>query len=298
MTRWSRRAWSSRSGSSPTPTSCLKGSRSAAPGPDTRYEARESIELAFMVALQALPPRQRAVLVLCDVLGFRLAEAAEMLDTGEIFGQGRPAARPCGPERATTGRRPRACPARRLRQRAPAGGALRRRGRERRGRRAGRPAHRRRPARDSPCPLEYQGRDAIGAFLCHREEVRGRPLRVVPTRANTQPAFGCSSPTRRVGSRTLTHCSCLPSKATAFPPSPGSATTASSRTSGCRGRAFFLSILAMDRHTATVAELVRRAGGGGGPCRARSLGGATAGAAGRRRRAGRAGSRTSRSVWL
>ena len=45
-----------------------------------------------------------------------------------------------------------------------------------------------------PQPLEYQGHDAIGAFLRHREEVRGRPLRVVPTRANTQPAFGCYLP--------------------------------------------------------------------------------------------------------
>ena len=45
-----------------------------------------------------------------------------------------------------------------------------------------------------PLPLEYQGRDAIGAFLRHREELRARPLRVVPTRANTQPAFGCYLP--------------------------------------------------------------------------------------------------------
>jgi RNA polymerase sigma-70 factor, ECF subfamily len=45
-----------------------------------------------------------------------------------------------------------------------------------------------------PQPLEYQGHDAIAAFLRHREELRGRPLRVVPTRANTQPAFGCYLP--------------------------------------------------------------------------------------------------------
>ena len=45
-----------------------------------------------------------------------------------------------------------------------------------------------------PLPLEYQGHDAIGAFLRHREELRGRPLRVVPTRPNTQPAFGCYLP--------------------------------------------------------------------------------------------------------
>jgi hypothetical protein len=45
-----------------------------------------------------------------------------------------------------------------------------------------------------PQPLEYQGHDAIAAFLRHRAEMRGVPLRVVPTRANTQPAFGCYLP--------------------------------------------------------------------------------------------------------
>ena len=45
-----------------------------------------------------------------------------------------------------------------------------------------------------PQPLEYQGRGAIAAFLYHRAELRGTPLRIVPTRANTQPAFGCYLP--------------------------------------------------------------------------------------------------------
>jgi RNA polymerase sigma-70 factor (TIGR02960 family) len=51
------------------------------PGPETRYETTEAISLAFIVALQLLPPRQRAALVLRDVLGYHAAEVAEMLDT-------------------------------------------------------------------------------------------------------------------------------------------------------------------------------------------------------------------------
>jgi RNA polymerase sigma-70 factor (TIGR02960 family) len=178
----------------PYPDVLLEDIPDRSAGPAARYEAREAIELSFIVGLQHLPPRQRAALVLGDVLGFRTAEVAEMLDTGEASIKGA-----LQRARAT------------LRARLPA------------------VDHERAPRPDSaserrvvgrfadaiqsgdldeivslltgdalltmpPQPLEYQGHDAIVAFMRHRAELRGAPLHLVPIRANTQPAFGCYLP--------------------------------------------------------------------------------------------------------
>jgi RNA polymerase sigma-70 factor (ECF subfamily) len=159
-----------------------------APGPEARYEQREATQLAFVAGLQALPARQRAALVLRDVLGFRTEEVAAMLEATPQSVKGA-----LQRARATLDARP--------------------------------PAHERAPLPDSaaerellarfsdaveagdtgglialltdearltmpPLPLEYTGPAAIGAFLDHRAALRGAPLALRPTRANGQPAFG------------------------------------------------------------------------------------------------------------
>jgi RNA polymerase sigma-70 factor (TIGR02960 family) len=178
----------------PYPDVLLEGIPDQAPGPEARYETKESIALAFIVGLQHLPPQQRAVLVLRDVLGFRAGEVAEMLDSSE-------------PSVNSLLRRARAA----FQSRLPAAG------RERA------PLPNSKLERDvvgsfadaveagdidtvvalltddawvtmPPEPWEYQGPTAIGVFLRDREVRRGAPLRLVPTRANTQPAFGCYLP--------------------------------------------------------------------------------------------------------
>jgi RNA polymerase sigma-70 factor, ECF subfamily len=68
----------------PYPDAALEGIADTAPGPDARYELHESVQLAFVAAIQLLPPRQRVVLLLRDVLGWSAAETAVLLDTSVI----------------------------------------------------------------------------------------------------------------------------------------------------------------------------------------------------------------------
>ncbi len=162
-----------------------------APGPQARYEAREAISLAFITALQLLPPQQRAALILRDVLGFHTGEAAGILQASE-----QSVASALKRARATLAQHPPAA-----RREAPP------------------PPHS--PAEQDlvdrltrafeaadvtgivalltedawltmpPLPLEYQGRELAMRFFTVAFGT-GRSFRLIATatRANNQPAFG------------------------------------------------------------------------------------------------------------
>lgn len=177
----------------PYPDGELEAIPDAAPDPAARYEMREAVQLAFVAAIQHLPPRQRAVLLLRDALGWSAAETAGLLDTSV-------AAVNSALQRARAT----------LAERLPAGSA-------------GAPAP---PVDDRdrslleryvrawetadldgfvsllredavmampPLPEWYSGREAVGAFfgwlLTARFPEQGA-FRLVPTGANRQPAFG------------------------------------------------------------------------------------------------------------
>jgi RNA polymerase sigma-70 factor (ECF subfamily) len=63
----------------PYPDSYLENIADNAPDPGARYASRETVQLAFVAVIQQLPPRQRAAVLLCDVLGWTAAEAASLL---------------------------------------------------------------------------------------------------------------------------------------------------------------------------------------------------------------------------
>jgi RNA polymerase sigma-70 factor (ECF subfamily) len=175
----------------PYPDALLEEIPDARPNPEVRYEAKEAVSLAFIAALQLLPPRQRAVLILRDVLGFRASEVAEMLESSE--------------ESVTSAlKRARATIQRRLSQSSE---------------------HEPPPPPNSPeeqqlvreltlafeasdvaaivgllaedvrltmppAPFEYDGRELAAQFFRAVTLEGRRGYRLIPTRANGQPAFG------------------------------------------------------------------------------------------------------------
>jgi RNA polymerase sigma-70 factor (TIGR02960 family) len=174
----------------PYPDTFLEDAAGVPPGPEARYEQTEAISLAFVTALQVLPPRQLAVLILRDVLGFHASEVADMLDsTVDSVTSALKRARASlqrQQEPAVSHQPP------------PAPGS---------------------PAEDAlvaafvrawesadldalvalltddvfmsmpPMPFEYQGRDVVARF-CASLFGAGRRFDLVPARANGQPAFG------------------------------------------------------------------------------------------------------------
>ncbi len=175
----------------PYPDVLLEGLADRAPGPEARYEAREAISLAFVTALQLLPPRQRAVLILRDVLGFHASEAADILDTSEAS-----VTSALKRARATLQRQP---PPSRETEPPPAPDSAAERELVERLTRAFETGD-----LDGfvalltddvwltmpPVPLEYQGRELAARFLAVTAFRQGRTYRLVATRANGQPAFG------------------------------------------------------------------------------------------------------------
>ena len=174
----------------PYPDALLEDAADGLPGPEARYEQAEAISLAFVTALQMLPQRQVAVLILRDVLGFHASEAASMLDStvesvNSALKRARASLQRCLPP--ATGHRP-----------SPVLGS---------------------PAEEAivakfvrawesadldalvalltddvfismpPMPFEYEGRGVVARF-CAILFGAGRRFDLVPTRANGQPAFG------------------------------------------------------------------------------------------------------------
>jgi RNA polymerase sigma-70 factor (TIGR02960 family) len=170
------------------------------PGPEARYETTEAISLAFITALQLLPPRQRAVLVLRDVLGYRASEVANMLDATQESvqsalkraratvdkyladsGGSRPARQP-----DTTAERQLVAQLADALERADVKALV------------GLLADDVRVSMP-PAMLEYRGIDVARQFFAAVTLRPDRSYRVVPTRANGQPALGMYLSDRNTG---------------------------------------------------------------------------------------------------
>lgn len=156
-------------------------------GPEARYDARESIALSFVAGLQRLPTQQRAALVLRDVLGFSASEVAEMLEST-------PASVNSALQRARSrvehlGGVPDAVP--RVRSEDEAKTVDRFIDSFQQGDLEGVIAMLSDDARFvmPPQPYELRGPRVIAEYF-HSRGVWGQDLKLVPTRANNQPAFG------------------------------------------------------------------------------------------------------------
>ncbi|HET9720723.1 MAG TPA: RNA polymerase subunit sigma-70 [Solirubrobacteraceae bacterium] len=175
----------------PYPDALLEGISDAAPGPEARYEMREAVGLAFIAALQRLPERQRAVLVLRDALGFRAAEVAELLQVSEaVVNSALVRARVAVAERMPAGveRLPVPASARERELALAFADAFAEGDLDRVVSMLSDDAWVRMP----PEPFEYQGTAAITEFFEHvglRRQAGGR-TRLLETRANGQLAFG------------------------------------------------------------------------------------------------------------
>src|SRR3984957_5664296 len=160
------------------------------PGPEARYDARESIALSFVAGLQHLPPQQRAALVLRDVLGFPAAEAEDIPATP-------PAAANSALARARAGPRPDRNGHSAPRPKSPAEAAVvdrfvdafERFDLDRLVALLTKDARLTMP----PEPAGFRGPRAIAGFLGELP-FWGRELKLIPTRANNQPAFGYYRP--------------------------------------------------------------------------------------------------------
>jgi RNA polymerase sigma-70 factor (TIGR02960 family) len=174
----------------PYPDALFEGGLDVTPGPEARYKQTESISLAFVTALQTLPPRQLAVLILRDVLGFHANEVAKMLDSTIESANGalkraraslqRRWPRPADPEwlptRASSDEDAIVAKFVSAYESADLDGLVA-------------------LLTDDvfvsmpPMPLEYEGRDVV-IRLFDKIFGAGRRFDLVPTRANGQPAFG------------------------------------------------------------------------------------------------------------
>jgi RNA polymerase sigma-70 factor (TIGR02960 family) len=171
----------------PYPDHLLDDLPDAAPGPEARYETKESVALAFVAALQHLPPSQRAVLVLRDVLGYRAGEVAEMLGTTEtsVNSMLRRAREAVDVRRPNRGRVPLPRSAEESELVGHYAEAFERADVDRIVELLTDDALMTMP----PQPIEVRGPAAIAAFFREREWWGEGRARLVPTRANGQPAF-------------------------------------------------------------------------------------------------------------